>query len=266
METLDVPLSLLERAVHRFHQGRHETPHRPGAPARVITLSRELGSGGRIIASLLAEELGWQLWDREILDVLASQSASRFQAGMFEALDERSQTAVFALVTSLFNQIDKHEYFYLLPKALLLIARNDAVILGRGGHILLPGAFRVRVKASLDRRVRNLVQFEGYSEDQAREAIARTDKERAWFLRELQRHLGIPKETRFDYDLEILTDSIPNDDATRTIVAAARAKLGPLLSPGAHPACGTLDAALAVSPTPLPGCFFTAAAPATAGA
>jgi len=250
METFPVPPTLVERSVHRFARAHRESRRAPGVPARVITVSRELGSGGRIIASLLAQRLGWQLWDREILDVLASQSGQRFQASMFETLDERSQSEVFALVSSLFNQIDKHEYFYLLPKALLLIAHSDAVILGRGGHILLPNAFRVRIKATLERRVSNLVQFENYAEDEACAAVARMDKERARFLRELQHHLGIPKRARFEYDLELLTDSISNEAAAQAIVAAAQSKLG-LARPAADlPVRAVFEAAAAFVAAP----------------
>lgn len=41
---------------------------------KIITLSREFGSGGRELGRLLAEELGYTYYDREILDIIAQQT------------------------------------------------------------------------------------------------------------------------------------------------------------------------------------------------
>ena len=69
-------------------------PVTPYPAGRVITLSRQLGSGGRKVADV-AEQAGqwlhWQVWDTRILDAIASQSSRRLQARAFEALDEKGR-------------------------------------------------------------------------------------------------------------------------------------------------------------------------------
>ena len=40
---------------------------------RIITISRQFGSGGRELGKRLAEQLGWDYYDREIIDRLASE-------------------------------------------------------------------------------------------------------------------------------------------------------------------------------------------------
>ena len=40
---------------------------------RIITISRQFGSGGRELGKRLAERLGWDYYDREIIDTLAAE-------------------------------------------------------------------------------------------------------------------------------------------------------------------------------------------------
>ena len=41
---------------------------------KIITISREFGSGGRIIGKKVAENLGYEFFDREIIDMAAKDS------------------------------------------------------------------------------------------------------------------------------------------------------------------------------------------------
>ncbi len=41
-------------------------------PNPVITISRTMGSGGRIVARKLADDLGFSLWDRDIIDLMST--------------------------------------------------------------------------------------------------------------------------------------------------------------------------------------------------
>ena len=40
-------------------------------PVRIITVEREYGSGGAMIARRLAERLGWKIWDEELTAEIA---------------------------------------------------------------------------------------------------------------------------------------------------------------------------------------------------
>ncbi len=122
------------------------------------------------------------------------------------------------------GRVDKHTYLCLLPRTILTLARNDCIILGRGAHLLLPDSLRVRIEASLEARVANMIRFEGISEEEAQERIARSDKSRARFIRQVAAVL--PEKYRWDktrrmYDLTINTDHFSVADAASMIILAA---------------------------------------------
>lgn len=223
------PVQLVEKAVQSFEQQSKSHRRAPSSHPRVITISRQLGSGGRRVAQQLGETLGWPVWDREILDVVANQSNMRYQARMFEALDEKAQSSINALADSLLGSVDRNVYLHLLPRAVLIIAQNDGIILGRGAHLLLPAALRVRVVASLDTRVRNLMQYEGLTEETARRQMLVSDQERESFIRLLASRLR-PRPAAGDleshYDLVINTDTFGIAGSANMILEAADLKLG----------------------------------------
>jgi cytidylate kinase len=220
-DQLAVLTARFEREVRR--QAAGGKPRRPW----VITIARQLGSGGRRIAETLASRLRLPLWDRQILDLLASESTVGYSARMFRLLDERAQGGVESLAESLLGAPSKDAYYHLLPRAILTIARHDVIILGRGAHLLLPDALRVRVEASLETRVRNLVRFEGDSESSARRRIKESDESRSAFLRELDERLTRrhpSRERGLQYDLVVNTDGFELHQAAGIIQTAASLK------------------------------------------
>ena len=232
--SIQVPIQLVDKSVAAFER---EARQRMKAPAprhpRVITISRQLGSGGRRIAEALRDSLNLTIWDKEILDVIADQSYFHYQARMFELLDERAQSEIDAFADSLMGNVNKHVYLHLLPRAVLIIAQNDAIILGRGAHLLLPKALKVRIVAPLDVRVRNLVKFDGLTEEVARKKISTSDREREAFIKELAGRLGQRGSDREpEYDLVVNTGAFGVQDAASLVLAAARQRLGFGTDPG----------------------------------
>lgn len=225
-----VPIRLVDKSVAAFEREALRRTQTPSPrPPRVITISRQLGSGGRRIAEILGKSLNWPIWDKEILDAIANQSYFHYQARMFELLDERTQSEIDAFADSLIGNVSKHVYLHLLPRAMLIIAQNDAIILGRGAHLLLPGALKVRIVAPLDVRVRNLVRFDGLSEEAAKKQIRTSDREREAFVKELAGRLG-RKWSAFDkeveYDLVVNMGAFEIQEAASLVLAAAKQRLG----------------------------------------
>ena len=140
---------------------------------------------------------------------------------MFEELDENSQGVVDALISDLFGQVAKHTYLHLLPKAIFVIAQNDAVIIGRGAHLLLPHSFRVRIKASFETRVKNMMTFEHLDRKAAEQRIKENDRQRDAFMKDLAKKLNI-KNYHDEFDLGINTDRFDIAEATEIIVHAFR--------------------------------------------
>jgi len=226
--SIPVHRDLVEKAVKRFQSEVHIKQREAyRQPCAVITISRQFGSRGKIIADILGRRLGMHVWDREILDVLAQQSQMGYQSRMFEAIDEKTQNDIENLTASIFGQIDKHCYLHLLHKALLVIAQNDAIILGRGSHLFLPDSLRVRVKASLQTRIEEISKRAGISEKAAQDKIRSVDTERESFIKNVCHKLGkkyAETKDHMHYDLEINTDRISMEEASLLVLVAAKKK------------------------------------------
>ncbi len=207
---ISVPLELVEKAVKNFQREiRRKKDQVPPSPAKVITISRQAGCSDKKIAALLNNWLGWPVWDKEILDVLANQSHLGYQKKMFESMDEKAQDNIESMVAFMFGHKDKNAYLYLLPKAIFLIAQNNAIIVGRGAHLFLPQSLKIRLKASFSTRVENVMHGEGLSQRAAQEHIRALESEREAFIKEVCRRVRKPygeSKNHLPFDLEINTD------------------------------------------------------------
>ncbi len=225
---ISAPAGLVEKAVKNFqNEVRKRKSQMPQAPRRVITISRQYGSGGRRIAKLVQNWLGWPVWDKEILNVLAHQSHLGYQKKMFETIDEKVQDEIESMVAFLFGHRDKNAYLYLLPKAILIIAQNDAIIVGRGAHLFLPESLKVRIKASFTTRMANVMRDEGMAHNEAHERITAVDREREAFIKEVCKRLRKPyaeAKNHLHYDIEINTDVLGSTGAAALILMAAAHK------------------------------------------
>lgn len=181
------------------------------------------------MAEILARSLNWPIWDREILDVMASRSSLQYQARMFNSLDETTRSGIESALDSIMGGVHKDVYFYHLPRAILTIAQNDGIILGRGAHLLLPDALKVMLTASTETRVKRLVALEGLSEKDALRRIKASDQQRAAFLKELADRLSYGaagRRVHAEYDLSIDTDTFTLEQTASLILYAAELKWG----------------------------------------
>ena len=146
----------------------------------VLTVSREIGSGGDAIAKKVAEKCGWDLLDNEGF-AAAAQTYGYVRAEL-EKVDERGP----GLIERFFR--DRQLVYLDIMRAIVFESaiKNNIVILGRGSGILLkgiPGVFRVRFIASDKVRQRRLVDQEGISVSMAEEFIRHNDQERLSYTR-----------------------------------------------------------------------------------
>jgi cytidylate kinase len=181
-----------------------------------ITLTRKMGTNGTEIGSRVAKELQYNLYDKE-----AIESAAR-EMGFLEdvrALDERSP--------SLFERLFSHRPEIHLDRLSSVIyelaSRGNAVFLGRGSHILLRElkcAFHIRVTASLEKRIQNLVE-RGFQREIAAKAIQQSDQERGAFIKFA---FGVDWDDPELYDIVLNTDNLSADLAVDTILHMARSE------------------------------------------
>ncbi len=184
----------------------------------VITISRSMGSGGLITAQKLAEILGFSLWDKELIDAMAAES--QIPSEVVEAFDERTISEIELLIHACLGRRQMSEFLYLkhLTRVVATIASiGNAVILGRGVNFLLPNALNVRMDASIERRVENMIKFEGGDEAAATAKITKSDKERDHYLTGL---FGKEKIHSFHYDVSLWMDKLSSDCAADIIKTA----------------------------------------------
>ena len=191
---------------------------------RLLTVNREFGSGGGRIAQTIAENLGWKLLDKDIIDAIAyaahvdTKAVLRYDEHVDSWLRRLNQQAMrsAALAAGLElrdNALFDAQEMVKISQKIIEKAYEDGncVIVGRGSQCVLqhkPDAFHAFVYAPHRQRILRLRERLAKGVD-AEERIRTVDRERAKYLQEywgkywLNPHL---------YDLMI--SSLEGEDAT----------------------------------------------------
>ena len=211
-----------EKAVHVRERAVREGPAPPRQP--VLTVSRQRGTGGTLLAGKLAERFGYTLLHRDVIDRICESSG--YKRRIIESLDEHAKSQLQLWFESVLQgtYVDASDYVkHLLEVIYSISTLGGVVVVGRGGNFILgpERGFHVRVVAPREVRVRNLVERERLTERDAARAIEKTDHERAEFVR---RVFGRSIDDPLGYDLVINHLSISLDSATSLVAAAAMEK------------------------------------------
>lgn len=238
----------------------HSHSHRErdlGAMASVITISRQLGSGGNAIASQVAERLHYDLVDHRLIQEVAR--AANVPESVVERYDERPENPFLDFLRSMVVIRAPHTVFPvsetepsedLLPvgdpvaqvadsRGYLPWRRGDflrlvqmsiasladagrVVIVGRAAPVILKDrrdALHVKTIAPMGFRVRRLIDELGLGEQEAVEMLRKSDKARAGYLKV---HYGTDWNDSLAYHLTINTASMGIGRAVGLIVHAAQ--------------------------------------------
>ncbi|MBX9634727.1 MAG: cytidylate kinase-like family protein [Magnetospirillum sp.] len=126
----------------------------------VVTLSRDYGSGGDVIATRLAQRLGVPLYDEQLLQEVAQRLNE--DPALVKMLDESIGRARDMWLYRLFSgkDIGHDAYRDTLVKVVMSLGRLGGVIIGRGAHIILSEgcALRVRIAGSADVCARRMAE------------------------------------------------------------------------------------------------------------
>lgn len=164
---------------------------------RVIAVEREYGSGGGAIAKLLADRLGWQLWDHSLTCEIAKRM--RCDVSAVEQREERCDTTFYRLVKT-FMRGSYEDQVGAGPVPLLdaehlaqtygalvteIAGKGDAVIVGRGAPYFLRDRedhYSVFIYAPYEYKVERVCRS-GHSRSEAEELVQRVDQERSAFVK-----------------------------------------------------------------------------------
>lgn len=198
-----------------------------------LAISRECGSDGSTLARLASERLKWQIFDREIVEVVARSTHVRRR--LIESVDERVCSGWSELRRKLVEGegVTWETYLHHLRHVILALGHHGKVIiLGRGANYILPPecAFRVRLVAPLQVRARRVALRENLPLAKAMHRVQQTDAERAAFVR---RAFAKDINSAADYDLVLNTGEIEPEAATGIVLAKLQARLQVRLEPAA---------------------------------
>lgn len=159
----------------------------------VITIGRQLGSGGRAIGERIAERLGIRMYDRQLLTMAAEQSG--LCPEFFEKADEKESRGVlssligylrspFAGDTGADNNVLSNDALFKIQSDVIrdIAARESALFVGRCADYILrdnPRCISVFITADRADRIERLCRMEGITPIAAESLMERTDNQRA---------------------------------------------------------------------------------------
>jgi hypothetical protein len=193
---------------------------------RAVTISRQAGSGARLVGEALAEYLQprspegacpWTLFDRNLVQKVLEEHHLPERMAKFLTEDR---------IPELQDTLD--ELFGLHPPSwtlvrqtaetiLRLVELGHVIIVGRGGGIItrnLDYVFHVRLVGSLERRLKHVQDYHKMGKKEAEEFVEREDRGRRRYLK---KYFGLEIEDPLLYHVVINTDLVSFKVAARMI-------------------------------------------------
>ena len=155
---------------------------------KIITISREFGSGGRTIGHLVAEKLGIPFYDKELVDQIALETgfAPKFVEENGEHAPGSSRLAyAFAAqgVPGVMHGLSTADFLWNIQcnVILQLVEKGPCVIVGRNADYILKDrtdCLHAFIHASMDYRADRIVRLYGESEKSPQARLTEKDKRR----------------------------------------------------------------------------------------
>ncbi|MBO4720202.1 MAG: cytidylate kinase-like family protein [Prevotella sp.] len=202
----------------------------------VITINRELGSGGRTVGEKLAEKLGVPFYDKALIKALTEKYHLTVEE--IEKLKGRSHNwwADFKRIVGIGQIFANSSQYYMVKmgeepdllttdemykaeKEILkgIAAEESCVIAGRTAFYILkdqPNRLSVLIQASMDHRIERVMSKQNLSREEAEKAIKKVDKMRENYV---NKYTGTSRYDTRNYDLVISMDGKTEDEVAEMI-------------------------------------------------
>jgi cytidylate kinase len=201
----------------------------------VITINRELGSGGRTVGRKLAERLGVEFYDKAVIKRLEEQYHLTVEE--IERLKGQKQGWWSDIKRIMFVSPSMHSNYYIPRKGdepdmldtdqlfeaeteILkgIVEEESCVIAGRSGfHVFNkhPNHVSILIQASLPFRLERVMRKQGLSEKEALKAINEVDQMRENYVK---KHTGTSRYDTRNYDIVIKADGKTEDEIVDIIM------------------------------------------------
>ncbi len=201
----------------------------------VITINRELGSGGRTVGRLLAEKLGVPYYDKAVIKALQEkynltteeierlkgrkhgwwaevERILKIDSDMSMDYYQRKRGEMPDLLTT--DEMFKTETMILQD----LAVEQSCVVAGRSGfHVFRyhPNHLSILIQASMEYRVARVARKQGKTEEEARKTIEQVDKMRENYVR---KYTGTSRYDTRNYQLVISADGKTEEEIADMIL------------------------------------------------
>ncbi|MGB9682032.1 MAG: AAA family ATPase [bacterium] len=174
----------------------------------IVTISREIGSGGDEVAHRLCEVLGYRYFDKSLMTEVAvkmgisegevidySEDSYKLRSFIDNLFRRREPLATVTVkgtntsgaITQMTEILDEERALKLIQRTIeRLRERNNVVIVGRGSQVILrdaPGVLHIRIVAPLEQRIGRVMMSRSLTRSEAKDYIASKDKASEEYLR-----------------------------------------------------------------------------------
>ncbi len=200
----------------------------------VITINREMGSGGRTIGRKLADKLGVEFYYKTVIKGLEKEfnlTAEEIEKqkgreqGWWANIKQQLTNSIMSSnpylpqVADTASLIDTDDIFKAETEILRGIADEEScVVAGRCGFYIFrnhPNHFNILIQASMPHRIKRVANKQGISEEEARKAIDMVDQMRENYV---NKYTNTSRYDTRNYDLVITMDELTEDDAVAIIL------------------------------------------------
>ena len=183
---------------------------------KIITITRQFGSGGREIGKKLAAAYGIPFYDNEIISRAAKDTG--FAEAAFERAEDKASNSLLysiAMGMNVFSSQDvgfsglslDDRIFLAQSKVIRNVAKEGpCVIVGRCADYILKNQENVVnlfIRATLDFRIKRAIEVEGIPKEKSAEMVMKKDKSRANYYKY---HSGERWDNVLNYDFAIRSD------------------------------------------------------------
>lgn len=192
---------------------------------KIITISREFGSGGRTIGHMVAQSLGIPYYDKELVDQVALESG--FASAFVEEHGEHSPgKSMFSYafvpqgVPGVMNGLSTADFLWNVQCSVILqlVEKGPCVIVGRNADYILKDrddCLHTYIYADMDYRAERIVRLYGESEKSPLTRLQEKDKRRRV---NYQHYTGRTWGMSQNYDICLCSSTLGIENCAQIIV------------------------------------------------
>lgn len=190
---------------------------------KIITISRQFGSGGHEIAQKVAEKTGFKLYDKEI--IIETAKTKGISEELVKYFDEKPIDKFGLLTTTnaipIINpSIPLEQQIYLAQREIMIEATkdNDCIFVGRCANYIFENEndlLSIFVMAPLDTRIKRKMKILNLNYNKTKKEIIKQDKKRKEYYKF---YTGRNWDNPLNYDYVINSGKLGIDESVESII------------------------------------------------